>query len=158
MYIILTLRCCVYTDYGGGYPVENTYGPPRDYYYEERPDYYSPYDQAGYRPQNGPPEVIYNQHPNSHSQHHHLHGGGGGEVHNPGELNVQPLLLPLAGIALLGVLSALVKTPLLLHLGNVGRRRRRRDANHDGGGITAETIKSLLEKVHTILGTLCTQG
>ncbi|XP_060862630.1 uncharacterized protein LOC132939471 [Metopolophium dirhodum] len=136
-------------DYGGGsaggYAVENSYGPPRDYYYDERPEYFSPYDQASHHLQsNGPPpEVIYHQHPNPHLQ-HHQHGGG--EVHNSGELNVQPLLWPLAGIALLGVLSALVKTPLLLQLGHIGRRRRRRDANDSDGGIATETIKSLLEK------------
>lgn len=135
------------TDYSGGYPVKNSYGPPRDYYYDERPEYYSPYDQASHHlHSNGPPpEVIYHQHPNPHLQ-HHQHGGG--EVHNSGELNVQPLLLPLAGIALLGVLSALVKTPLLLQLGHIGRRRRRRDANDSDGRIAAETIKSLLEKVN----------
>jgi len=143
----------IYTDYGGGlaggYPVENTYGPPREYYYDERPEYFSPYDQASHNLQsNGPPpEVIYHHHPNPHLQHHLQHGGGG-EVHNSGELNVQPLLWPLAGIALLGVLSALVKTPLLLQLGHIGRRRRRRDAVD--GGIAAETIKSLLEKVNML--------
>lgn len=141
---------CLYTDYGGGsvggYPVENTYGPPKEYYYDERPEYFSPYDHANHHLQgNGPPpEVIYHQRPNPHLQHHH-HGGG--EVHNSGELNVQPLLWPLAGIALLGVLSALVKTPLLLHLGHIGRRRRR-DVNDGDRGISAETIKSLLEKVN----------
>lgn len=140
---------CLYTDYGGGsvggYPVENIYGPPREYYHDERPEYFSPYDHANHHLQgNGPPpEVIYHQHPNPHLQHHH-HGGG--EVHNSGELNVQPLLWPLAGIALLGVLSALVKTPLLLQLGHIGRRRR--DVNDGDGGISAETIKSLLEKVN----------
>jgi len=139
-------------DYGGGsaggYPVENSYGPLRDYYYDERPEYFGPYDQAGHHLQGGPPpEVIYHQRPNPHPQ-HHLHGGGGGDNHhNPGELNVQPLLWPLAGIALLGVLSALVKTPLLLQLGHIGRRRRR-DANPGDGGIAAETIESLLEKVN----------
>jgi len=134
--------------------VENTYGPPREYYYDERPEYYSPYDQASHNIQsNGPPpEVIYHQHPNPHLQHHH-HGGG--EVHNSGELNVQPLLWPLAGIALLGVLSALVKTPLLLHLGHIGRRRRR-DVNDGDRGISADTIKSLLEKVNIPLG--CTHS
>ncbi|XP_022164850.1 uncharacterized protein LOC111029911 [Myzus persicae] len=129
----------------GGYPVENSYGPPKDYYYDERPEYFSPYDQASHHLQsNGPPpEVIYHQHANPHLQ-HHQHGGG--EVHHSGELNVQPLLWPLAGIALLGVLSALVKTPLLLQLGHIGRRRRRRHANDGDGGIAPETIKLLLEK------------
>uniref|UniRef100_A0A2S2N9U3 Uncharacterized protein n=1 Tax=Schizaphis graminum TaxID=13262 RepID=A0A2S2N9U3_SCHGA len=139
-------------DYGGGsaggygYPAENSYGPPRDYYYEERPEYYSPYDQAGHHLQNigPPPEMIYHQHPNSHLQ-HHQHGGG--EANSPGEFNIQPVLWPLAGIALLGVLSALVKAPLLLNLGHIGhRRRRRRDANDGDEEIVAETIKSLLEK------------
>ncbi|XP_025198649.1 uncharacterized protein LOC112596969 [Melanaphis sacchari] len=135
-------------DYSGGsvsgYPVENSYGPPRDYYYDERPEYFNPYDQVGHHLQSigPPPEMIYHQRPNSHL-HHHQHGGG--ETHNPGELNVQPLLWPLAGVALLGVLSALVKTPLLLQLGHIGRRRRR-DANDGDEGIAAETIKSLLEK------------
>jgi len=145
------MPCLYNTDYGGGsaggYPAGNSYGPPRDYYYDERPEYFSPYDQASHHLQsNGPPpEVIYHQHPNPHLQ-HHQHSGG--EVHNSGELNVQPLLWPLAGIALLGVLSALVKTPLLLQLGHIGRRRRA--ANDGDGGIAAETIKSLLEKVNIL--------
>lgn len=121
--------------------MHNTYGPPRDYYYDERqPEYFRP-QHGGYHP---PSDVIYHQHP--HPEYSHPpSGGGGGEGHRPGELNIQPLLLPLAGISLLAVLSALVKTPLLLHLGAVGRRRRRSVA--DDTGITAETIKSLLEKV-----------
>ncbi|KAE9530620.1 hypothetical protein AGLY_011082, partial [Aphis glycines] len=141
------------TDYGygggsaGGYPVENSYGPPKDYYYDERPEYFNnPYDHAGHHLQSigPPPDMIYHQHPHPHQQ-QHQHSGG--EVHNPGELNVQPILWPLAGIALLGVLSALVKTPLLLNLGHIGhRRRRRRDADDGDEGNVAETIKSLLEK------------
>lgn len=92
--------------------------------------------------------MIYHQRPHPHLQ-QHQHSGG--EVHNPGELNVQPILWPLAGIALLGVLSALVKTPLLLNLGHIGhRRRRRRDADDGDEGNVAETIKSLLEKVYIL--------
>lgn len=144
------------TDYdggAGGYQVQNTYGPPRDYYYDERPDYYRPHQPAGdghhhpHHLQSGPPEVIYHQyHHPSHQQHPYEAGG-----HNrPGELDIQPLLWPLAGITLLGVLSALVKAPLLLHLGTVHRRRRRRSTAREPGdtAITAETIKSLLDKVY----------
>lgn len=153
-----------YTDYGGGgggvggYPMQSTYGPVGDYYYDERPEYFRPNHHVGSYPQSGPPpEVFYHEHYAPHPQHH---GGGGGVSggeghHRPGELNIQPLLWPLAGITLLGVLSALVKTPLLLHLGSVGhrRRRRRRDATdtYDQGTATAEAIKSLLAKVYYII-------
>lgn len=131
----------------------NTYGPPRDYYYDERPaEHYNGPQHSGYHP---PSDIVYHHRPHQLEHHEYAHppSGGGGGHHHHGELDIQPLLLPLAGISLLAVLSALVKTPLLLHLGGVGRRRRRRrrrrDAIDDGGGaeITAETIKSLLEKV-----------
>ncbi|XP_025405137.1 uncharacterized protein LOC112679514 [Sipha flava] len=128
----------------GGYPFQNTYGPPGDYYYDERPEYFRPNHHVGSRPPSGPPDVFYHDHP-PHQQPQHY--GGEGQHHHHGELNVQPLLWPLAGITLLGVLSALVKAPLLLHLGTVGhRRRRRRDVTDPDRGITAKAIKSLLAK------------
>lgn len=138
-------------DYGGGgYPVQNTYGPHGDYYYDERPEYFRPNHHVGSYPQSGPPEVFYHHEHPPYLQPPQHHGGGGGESHHhPGELNIQPLLWPLAGITLLGVLSALVKTPLLLHLGSIGhRRRRRRDASDHDQGVTAKAIKSLLAKVY----------
>ncbi|VVC41887.1 Hypothetical protein CINCED_3A006376 [Cinara cedri] len=141
------------SDYDGYPAVQNTYGPPRDYYYEERPEYFRPHQVSGhYYPQAGgaPPGEIYYHRQQQYEQHSQNYGGGGGgggdEVHKPGELNIKPLLWPLAGVALLGVLSALVKTPTLLHLGTLGPfRRRRRDAA-DGRGVTAEAIESLLDK------------
>lgn len=140
------------TDYGGGgtggYSFQNTYGPPRDYYYDERPEYFRPNHHIGSYPQSGPPEVLYHDHP-PHLQPQHHDGGGEGQHHHHGELNIQPLLWPLAGITLLGVLSALVKTPLLLHLGSIGhRRRRRREITKYDQEIIAKAIKSLLAKVH----------
>lgn len=186
-----------FTDYdgggdgGGGYPVRNTYGPPRDYYHDERPEYYgggshhqvgggSHHHQVGggggfhqqvgggshhhhHHQQQQVGEVFYHEYPpyapDPHPVHDQGHHGGGGGSH--GEFNVQPILWPLAGITLLGVLSALVKTPLLLHLGHInyaGRRRRDVNGYYAGGRpITAETIKSLMEKVGTNCYTACSQ-
>lgn len=132
--------------------MQNTYGPPRDYFYDERPEYFRP-GQAGLHnyQQNRPSEMIYHQqyhHQQQYPLQHHYGPSGGGGGHHSGELNIQPLLWPLAGITLLGVLSALVKTPLLLHLGTVAGRRRRAVDDRDDGAITAETIKTLLGKVN----------
>lgn len=158
-----------------GYPIRNTYGPPKDYYYHERPEHYRPHHLSE-------SDGVIHHYP--HLEHHNLqHFDGGqnhhfesgedhrygdkhnfhhydsgeshhfenGDDHHPVQLNIQPLLWPLAGITLLGVFSALIKTPLLLNLGHIGhRRRRRRNANNNESGITAETIKSLLDKVYKI--------
>lgn len=151
----LTLRFYVKDYESGGYQVQNTYGPPRDYFYDERPEYSRPV-HAGlhHYQQSRPNEMIYHQQQYPSQQHYGPSGGGGhhsGGGHHPGELNIQPLLWPLAGITLLGVLSALVKTPLLLHLGTVTGRRRRAVEDHDDGAITAETIQTLLGKVNISL-------
>lgn len=134
----------MFTDYDGGFSVHNTYGPPRDHYhyYDERSPEYFGHPQVGHRP---PSEAVYQQYvPAEHLQYVEHHGG---EIRRPGELNIQPLLLPLAGVTLLGVLSALIKTPLLLHLGHVGRRRRDAATRADGRTM-AEAIRSLLDQVN----------
>lgn len=128
------------TDYDGGYPIQNTYGPPKDYFYDEKPEYYQSYHGGGSGGHHQDPhETVY----------HHHHGGGGG---HHGELAKNALLWPLAGITLLGAFAVLMNNPILLHLGTIGRRRRRRrrrQAEIDDGTITAETIKTLLDKVQS---------
>lgn len=130
------------TDYdsGNNYLLKNTYGPPRDRYngYHDYDDIYHHHSQNHYD------HHHHHEHLHQHPQHHDGHQVGH-------ELNVQPLLWPLAGITLLGVLSALVQSPLLLHLGPVvGRRRRRRNVR-DERLITKDMIKSLLDKVYIII-------
>ncbi|XP_050431956.1 uncharacterized protein LOC126840335 isoform X2 [Adelges cooleyi] len=130
-----------YYSSGGGGRVQNSYGPPTDgYYYEERPpNHYRPNhqqssDNYGYH---GPPPFAA--------------GGGGGGVggvygDSPEvfELDKQPLVVPLAGIALLGALAVLIGNPLLLHLGAV---RRRRAADEDNGVSMTVSMTKYLEKL-----------
>lgn len=149
------------TDYDGGnsYVFKNTYGPPRDHHNrynddDERSEYYvGPSSDELYHHQQHH-NHLQNYHDHHHHHHEHLHQQQYGDITNGGhhgghELNVQPLLWPLAGITLLGVLSALVHSPVLLHLGPVVGRRRRRDV--DEGAITEDMIKSLLYKVYNYI-------
>lgn len=174
---VLTSLRLIISEYDGdrGYPLQNTYGPPKDYYYNERPEHHRPHHHSESNDifNHYPPHLEHHhslqnyggsdhhhfesgedhRYGNKHNFHHYDNGEGhhfesGGDYH-PGQLNIQPLLWPLAGITLLGVLSALVKTPLLLNLGHIGRRRRRRRDADNEKGVTAETIKSLLEKVNS---------
>ncbi|XP_050538152.1 uncharacterized protein LOC126903740 isoform X2 [Daktulosphaira vitifoliae] len=120
--------------YLGGGLHTNYYGPIGDgnFYYDDKPnDYYSPH-------YHGPPGDTY----------HEYHGpptAPGGSGHSIFELDKQPLVVPLAGIALLGALAVLINNPLLLRLGPL---RKRRDVTEDNGVLIAESIKKYLDMLN----------
>ncbi|XP_050303230.1 uncharacterized protein LOC126741016 isoform X2 [Anthonomus grandis grandis] len=92
--------------YGAGYDHKYgpTYGPPRGppyEYDEERGPYYHPQANSG--------------------EEYHYHQG----VDNFKGLALKKLLLPLAGLAILGVAAAAAKNPVLLQLGTINGRKRR---------------------------------
>ncbi|XP_063829022.1 uncharacterized protein LOC135078354 [Ostrinia nubilalis] len=76
----------------------------------------------------------HDHHGHEHYGHHHLvhhddykHGYGHHYKHYDHALAAKTVLWPIAGIALLGAAAALVSNPVLLQLGVVSGRRRRRD-------------------------------
>ncbi|XP_032518426.2 uncharacterized protein LOC116770896 [Danaus plexippus] len=78
------------------------------------------------------PEVDHHQ--GNHHIGHHIHGYHDGHYdygyhykHNNHALAAKAVLLPLAGIALLGAAAALVSNPILLQLGVATGKRKRRD-------------------------------
>ncbi|GLH13365.1 ATP synthase subunit b 1 [Gryllus bimaculatus] len=69
--------------------------------------------------------VHHHHHHDHHVDHHVKHSGGKA-------LALKGLLVPLAGVALLGAAAALVSNPVLLQLGVISGRRRRRRALRAG--------------------------
>ncbi|XP_068631901.1 uncharacterized protein [Battus philenor] len=80
----------------------------------------------------GPFYVNYDDHHGGNYANHHGDNHGGHHIghhykHNGHDLAAKTLLWPIAGIALLGAAAALVTNPVLLQLGVVSGRRKRRD-------------------------------
>ncbi|CAH2041498.1 unnamed protein product, partial [Iphiclides podalirius] len=109
-------------------------------------------------------------HPDHQGNHHGQHHVGYHHKHYDHSLAAKTLLWPIAGIALLGAAAALVSNPILLQLGVVSGRRKRRDTEEVTGLDDVDVKKWYaalydtqisefffkLYAVHTSLGSLAT--
>ncbi|CAH1636950.1 unnamed protein product [Spodoptera littoralis] len=120
--------------------------------YEEGPHYTHGHDYHLYDPHSdghGPPSFDHDYHGYHHNDHHghhdshdhhdyhdshgHGHHHGHYDKHYKHALATKAVLWPIAGIALLGAAAALVSNPVLLQLGVISGKRRRRDTDEITG-------------------------
>ncbi|XP_063625253.1 zinc transporter SLC39A7-like [Cydia splendana] len=136
-------RGLLHHDHGGhheGYGIHDGYyedGSPYGHGYAYIHDDHD-YDHDGHGHGHGHGHEHGHEHGHGHGHEHgHGHGGHGHYGHHLGHghykhhdhhhLATKALLWPIAGIALLGAAAALVTNPVLLQLGVVSGKRRRRD-------------------------------
>ncbi|KAF9420779.1 hypothetical protein HW555_003127, partial [Spodoptera exigua] len=141
--------------------------------YEEGPHYTHGHDYHLYDPHSdghGPPSFDHDYHGYHHSDHndhhghhdshdHHDYHDSHGHGHHHGHydkhykhaLATKAVLWPIAGIALLGAAAALVSNPVLLQLGVISGKRRRRDTEEiTGPDFTSDMFTKYEEKLKEI--------
>ncbi|KAH9632784.1 hypothetical protein HF086_015983 [Spodoptera exigua] len=125
---------------------------------------------AAYQHGHGPPSFDHDYHGYHHSDHndhhghhdshdHHDYHDSHGHGHHHGHydkhykhaLATKAVLWPIAGIALLGAAAALVSNPVLLQLGVISGKRRRRDTEEiTGPDFTSDMFTKYEEKLKEI--------